>query len=308
MSGRGDPMSMGFCGNRLVRSGEARGEETLSQALAHPHARIYLMQGGQWLVRAPDGRVDAAFAPFEADALGGALGEAVLLGWRPDTGAPRLALALPPGEEAHEVDLADLRALATEGRLDAETEGELAQAQHLLQWHARARFCGSCGAPTRAEIAGFRRRCAGCGTEHFPRTDPVVIMLIHDGAGRCLLGRQRHFRPGMWSCLAGFVEAGETLEDAVRRETMEETGVPVGEVVYHSSQPWPFPGSLMIGCTARAQAIAITRQEDELEDCRWFDAGEVRAMLEETHAEGLSVPNSFAIAHHLARHFADTGG
>ena len=127
-------------------------------------------------------------------------------------------------------------------------------------------------------IGGYRRDCPNCGAEHFPRTDPVVIMLAIDGE-RCLLGRQARFAPGMYSCLAGFVEPGETIEDAVRRETAEEAGITVGRVRYHASQPWPFPSSLMIGCHAEALSRDIVRDDAELEACRWFSRAEVRAML-----------------------------
>ncbi|MFD2237874.1 NAD(+) diphosphatase [Aureimonas populi] len=296
--------AMGFCGNRLVRSGEERSEETLALALRHADARIFLSLGGQWLCRTVEGRADPAFALFEAQALGGALEEAVLLGWRREDGAPRLALALPEGMEAPgEAEPLDLRTLAMEARLDAEAQGELAQGQHLLTWHRRTRFCGLCGGRTVSEIAGYRRRCTACGQMHFPRTDPVAIMLIHDGEGNGLLGRQHHFKPGMWSCLAGFVEPGETIEDAVRRETQEEAGIMVGEVAYEASQPWPFPGSLMIGCRGRALTSDITMQDAELEGCRWFTRAEMQAMLEGRHADGLSLPSNYAIAHQLVRRF-----
>ena len=117
----------------------------------------------------------------------------------------------------------------------------------MLFWHQRHGFCAVCGSPTTVALGGYRRDCAACGAQHFPRTDPVAIMLIHDG-DRALLGRQARFKTGMYSCLAGFVEPGETLEDAVRRETFEEAGIKVGRVAFHASQPWPFPSSLMLGC------------------------------------------------------------
>jgi NAD+ diphosphatase len=155
----------------------------------------------------------------------------------------------------------------------ARSEGALlALARAMIFWHARHRFCGVCGAPTRSEEAGHVRRCtaAGCATMHFPRTDPAVIMLVTDG-DRALLGRNRNFLPGMYSTLAGFVEPGESLEDAVAREVREETAIEVAAVHYHSSQPWPFPANIMLGFYAEAASTAITVDYGELEDARWFE-------------------------------------
>jgi NAD+ diphosphatase len=148
----------------------------------------------------------------------------------------------------------------------------LALARAMVFWHSRHRFCGVCGAPTRSEEAGHVRRCtaAGCATLHFPRTDPAVIMLVTDG-DRALLGRNKNFVPGMYSTLAGFVEPGESLEDAVAREVREETAIEVGAVHYHSSQPWPFPANIMLGFHAEATSTAITVDYGELEDARWFE-------------------------------------
>ncbi|RIY00973.1 NAD(+) diphosphatase [Aureimonas flava] len=296
-----DPPRLGYSRNPLRRDGELRNEASLAEALADPAARVYLTAGGQWLCRG-DETPDPAFSVAEAAALAGDAAIELLLGH--EGGAPRLAAAIAPREPDGDVAGWDLRALGMREVLPPEVEGQLAQAAHLLNWHASARFCGRCGAPTRSEAAGFRRRCTACGHLVFPRTDPVSIMLVHDGAGRCVLGRQPHFAPGMWSCLAGFVEAGETLEDAVRRETLEEAGLAVDEVRYHSSQPWPFPGSLMIGCIARSPHGPIAFDATELEDCRWFDRAEVRAMMENRHPEGLVAPARFAIAHHLLAAFA----
>jgi NAD+ diphosphatase len=145
---------------------------------------------------------------------------------------------------------------------------------------------------------GWKRDCPNCKVEHFPRTDPVVIMLVTSG-DKCLMGRQRHFPPGMWSCLAGFVEAAETIEDAVRREIFEESGIRSTDVTYYMTQPWPYPSSLMIGCTARATSEDIVVDYTELEDARWFDRAEAGLMLKRQHPDGLTGPHPFAIAHHL---------
>ncbi|MEA2934962.1 MAG: diphosphatase [Variibacter sp.] len=176
----------------------------------------------------------------------------------------------------------------------------------MLAWHARHRFCANCGKPTQVVSGGWKRDCAACETEHFPRTDPVVIMLAIDGE-RCLLGRQTRFPPGTYSCLAGFVEPGETIEDAVRRETVEEAGIRCGRVRYFASQPWPFPMSLMIGAHAEATSSTITVDHNELEDARWFERDEVARMLVRAHPDRLSTPPPIAIAHHIIRAWVEAG-
>ena len=168
------------------------------------------------------------------------------------------------------VEFTDLRRV---GPLLARHEGSLlAYARGIAYWHSRHRFCGVCGSPTRSEEGGHVRRCtsAACNAQHFPRTDPAVIMLVHDGE-RCLLGRQRVWLRGMHSTLAGFVEPGESLEEAVAREVEEETAIRVDQVTYHSSQPWPFPASIMLGFHARARSTEIRVDHSELEDARWYE-------------------------------------
>jgi len=145
---------------------------------------------------------------------------------------------------------------------------------------------------------GWKRECPSCKAEHFPRTDPVVIMLVTHG-DKCLLGRQKQFQPGMWSCLAGFVEAAETIEDAVRREIFEESGIRCTDVTYYMTQPWPYPSSLMIGCSARATSDEIVVDRAELEDARWFSRAEVALMHSRQHPDGMFAAHPFAIAHHL---------
>jgi NAD+ diphosphatase len=194
----------------------------------------------------------------------------------------------------------DLRSLAAEGRLAAADLGLLAAARSLLQWHARHRFCANCGSPSAAMDGGWRRVCPACSASHFPRTDPVAIVAVKHG-GRLLLARQPHFPPGMYSALAGFIEPGETIEAAAEREIFEEAGVRLRNVRYRSSQPWPFPSSLMIGLIADAVDDALTVDRSELEDARWFTRDECAAMLAGVHPHGLKAPMPLAIAHHLMR-------
>ena len=296
----------GFSRNTLRRDGELRTEESLAAALAHGEAGLYLSAGGKWLVKTDGPALDARFSVLEAQALAADLDQAILLGFdAADRPALALVVAAQDDEALPGIAAMELRGIAMEGRLDGDTEGRLAQAAHLVGWHAKTRFCGVCGQPTRSAAAGYRRECIACDNVVFPRTDPVTIMLVHDGAERCILGRQPRFPENFWSCLAGFVEPGETLEDAVRRETMEEAGVAVGEISFLASQPWPFPGNLMIGCLGLATTSDITFDTTELEDCRWFSRDEVRAMLAGCHPKGLMVPKPFAIAHHLIKAFAE---
>jgi NAD+ diphosphatase len=184
--------------------------------------------------------------------------------------SPALAAS---GVAAATVRFADLRQVAP--RLDRREGALLALARAMMFWHSRHRYCGLCGSPTRSEEAGYMRRCTNpaCNTLHFPRTDPAVIMLVADG-DRALLGCNKNFPlPGMYSTLAGFVEPGESLEDAVAREVREETGIEIGAVHYHSSQPWPFPANIMLGFVAEALTTEITIEDGELEDARWFERG-----------------------------------
>lgn len=194
----------------------------------------------------------------------------------------------------------DLRSLAMEEALPPEQLGMLAQARSLLQWHERRTYCSNCAAKLEMADAGYRRHCPGCGMDHFPRTDPVAIMVVrHEGC--ILLGRQSSWKPGMYSALAGFVEPGETIEDAARREVFEESGVRVGAVRYVTSQPWPFLSNLMIGLIGEATSAEITLDKNELEDARWFSAAEARMMMDRTHPDGLYAANPYAIAHELVR-------
>ena len=202
--------------------------------------------------------------------------------------------ALPP-DTAFE----DLR--LTGAALPQDEAGLLAYARAMVLWRGRHRHCGACGAPTSSQSAGHVMKCSNpaCGAEHFPRLDPAVIVLVSDGE-RALLGRQASWPAGRYSTIAGFVEPGESLEDAVAREVLEETGVAVHEVSYHSSQPWPFPSSLMIGFMALASAEATIRTDDELEDAHWFTRADVAAGV-----PGLPPPQS--VSYRLIEEWYDAG-
>ena len=171
----------------------------------------------------------------------------------------------------------------------------IAQAKALIDWHQRHGFCPRCGTPTRLVDAGYRRLCGECKAEHFPRTDPVVIMLATDGDA-CLVGRGKQFPRGMFSALAGFVEPGETIEEAVRRELMEEASVKVSEVIYYATQPWPFPSSLMIGCFAKAESRDAKADDIEIAEVRWIERRVARELINGKRIDGIMVPPPIAIA------------
>ncbi len=246
----------------------------------------------------------------EAEALAGEPAEFVFLG-EDDAGAAIFACNVQPHQIAPASamvealkPLVDLRSLAVQGVL-SETELVIAsQARAILGWHALNRCCVRCGSPVRSTEGGWRRTCPSCGLDAYPRTDPAVIMLITHG-GRCLLAHEHRFPEKMYSALAGFVEAGDDIENAVRREVEEEAGVAVGAVRYVASQPWPFPHSLMIGCWGEALGDALTLDPAEIADARWFGREEAAAMLSCTHAHGLFVPPAISMAHTLIRAFVD---
>jgi NAD+ diphosphatase len=296
---------VGFAGNRVDRQSENRSDDAVEVALQDPSARLLLLGGGRIRLRPGNGSFESRFTKDEARELGADLQNAILLGT--SDGRPLLAAPMDRDREspADPVTAIDYRSAYTQGLLDRAGLGELAQGASLLAWHDAHRFCGKCGQPTFARAGGYKRLCGGCGSELFPRTDPVAIMLTVTPE-KCLLGRGRHFVSGMYSALAGFIEPGETIENAVRRETLEEAGIRLGRVVYHASQPWPFPHSLMIGCFGEPLDDEIRADTNELEDCRWFPRVEVAAMLAGAHPGGLGVPPSGAIAHHLIRAWLDS--
>ncbi|QKV19439.1 NAD(+) diphosphatase [Oricola thermophila] len=296
----------GFAGNRLERRSEKRSADSTREALADDRAHLYLLADNRVLLKHDEEIFDPLFAPGEISDLDADIDEAVLLGFEAD-GAPVLAAWTETDREhlPDHIKAIDLRSVYVQGLVPPDRLGAIAQAAALVSWNRTHRFCARCGHPSEITDGGYKRICSQCGTLHFPRTDPVVIMLsVTPDNGSCLLGRSPHFGEGMYSCLAGFVEPGETIENAVRRETKEESGISVGKVAYHASQPWPFPHTLMIGCHAVAESTEITIDE-ELEDCRWFTRAEVRTMLDRTHPDGLCTPPDGAIASLLIRAWVD---
>jgi NAD+ diphosphatase len=294
---------LGYTASLIERAAERRVDTAALAALeADAQARAYVVGGELIVLNKATESHDPLFTLTQARALG-RTGEMVFLGLM--HGMPRFAMMLDANDaealkaKDHLV-VTDLRSIAIRGLVEADHLPPLAEGKALLTWHLRHRFCSNCGAATNVVEAGWRRDCPSCRTQHFPRTDPVVIMLPVAGE-RCLLGRSHRFQTGMWSCLAGFVEPGEAIEDAVRRETREEAGIVCGRVTYFASQPWPFPTSLMIGCHAQALSHEIIIDKNELDDARWFDREEVAAMLLRRHPQGLTTPPTVAIAYHIIR-------
>jgi len=301
----------GFAINRLDRREDLRNKPDAVTALRHrSDTRIAVVAGETPILKRLDGEaLTVWFSHGETEMLGPAA-EEIFMGMAED-GAPRFARLLDkavaePLKERAELFVTDLRSVALKRLVPEDEVGPLGEAKAVLDWHARHRFCAQCGGKTVAGASGWRRECTNCGALHFPRTDPVVIMLVTRGDA-CLLARQARFAPGMYSCIAGFVEPGETLEDAVRRESWEEAGLRVGEVHYLASQPWPFPSSIMMGCIAESLGDEITLDMTELEEGRWFPREEVLQMLEGKHPDGLACPQHIAIANTLVRAWALEG-
>ncbi len=276
-----------FAGGRLDRAGPQRGDEAwVAAGLADPRSRAVFATA--------DGVFLAGDRPALLPLTGAA--EPILLGVT-EAGTALFAV------DATGVDPAALAPAVLTGvrdaaaRLGPEDAGLLAYAAALLNWHRRHHFCANCGAWTEPRQAGHLRACDACSAQHFPRTDPVVIMLVADGRDRVLLGRQAAWPPGRYSALAGFVEPGESLESAVAREVLEETGVRIADPRYAESQPWPFPASLMLGFHARHAGGDPVAADGELEDARWFTRAEVEDALAKRGP--LRLPPPVAIARRL---------
>jgi NAD+ diphosphatase len=290
-----------FVTNILDRAAHLRtNEEKLFALESRRDARAYVIYRDSLLVRQEESGVRALLSIDEALKFGANPGT-VFLGLR--DGAPVFGMGIAPAAAEKlvgrgDVAVTELRGMAMQGVVPPDQLSAIAMAKSMVSWHQRHGFCANCGARTAMKDGGWKRECPSCKAEHFPRTDPVVIMLVALG-DKVLLGRQKQFPPGMYSCLAGFVEAAETIEDAVRREIFEESGIRCTDVAYYMTQPWPYPSSLMIGCTARATNEDVVVDRNELEDARWFDRTEATLMIKRQHPNGLAGPHPFAIAHHL---------
>jgi len=317
MSGRmpspydlGPKPHLGYTQSLIDRVAERRLDAAwLNGRMSDAATRGYVIGTELIVLKKRDGMHDPAFTPDEARALA-PVAESVFLGLI--DGAARFGFGIPQAsaealKERNDLVVIDLRSIAIQGLVAPDHLPPLAEAKAMLHWHARHRHCAVCGAKTDVVEAGWKRACPACKAEHFPRTDPVVIMLAVRG-DRGLLGRSGRFAATMWSCLAGFVEPGEAIEDAVRRETLEEAGIRCGRVKYLFSQPWPFPMSLMIGCHAEALNDNIRMDDNELVDARWFTKDEMAAMLMRQHPEGLTCPPPVAIAHHIIREWVESDG
>ena len=270
-----------FAGPYVDRSAHLRKNRAwLEAAIADAGALVVPVWHGKHLVEQTPERLSAAL--LCRDMLGSidlASAEPIYLGQFREHScfAIEIGSETPPKPTAT-ADYRDLRLLG--GALPADEAGLLAYARGMVLWRSRHRYCGTCGARTHGESAGHVMICtnADCGAHHFPRVDPAIIVLVADDTDqRALLGRQASWPPGRYSTIAGFVEPGESLEDAVAREVLEETGTEVRDVRYHSSQPWPFPSSLMLGFEARSARQQQPRPDDELEDVRWFTRAEIAA-------------------------------
>jgi len=287
-------IATGFTGGWLDRADAVRGDmQALAAALADPRARLMRLTGG-------DPAIDADGA-IAWTSIAEAEGTPIFLGLddqrRPHFAESRAGDAAGPA-----------RSGALMRMLDALPPGDAAifgTVRSITGWHARSGYCANCGSATAIIKGGWARGCPNCGAEHFPRVDPVVIMLAECG-GRALVGRQAAFPPGRYSALAGFVEPGESMEEAVAREVFEEAGVRVSDVRYLASQPWPFPGQLMLAAIATAESNALTIDTKEIEDAFWVTRDEVRAALAGAEDARFLPPPPYAIARTLLEEWTAT--
>ena len=305
-----------FGGSALNRAAELRGTEAQAALQAHPSAKTTLFWRGKPLVQdKADEALGLVWVDLDHPALGRAAYSLVFLGlneekeplfladisiWEPEELPETLNAFLDPSQQVHPAltngeYFAELRVIMTQ--MSARDAELAATGRGLLEWHRTHGYCATCGAASNMAMAGWQRNCPACNRSHFPRTDPVVIMLITHG-NKVLMGRSHAWPEGMYSLLAGFVEPGETLEAAVRREVFEESGIRVGQVGYLASQPWPFPASLMFGCAGEALNEDIVIDPKEIEDALWVSREEMLDVFEGVHPE-IKPARKGAIAHFL---------
>jgi NAD+ diphosphatase len=301
-----------FTGNPLDRASEKRPDTGWIEAKRRdPSTLVLPMWRLQPFLRGPD----SAPAPLELGLMRPGLADSLAA-----PGAPWVFLGLEGRNAMFALDISAAEDPANTGplaglghfrearqaamMLDPRDAAIMGQAKAMIDWHQRHGFCARCGTRTTMADAGYKRVCPNCNAEHFPRTDPVVIMLATHGDA-CLVGRGKQFPRGMFSALAGFIEPGETIEEAVRRELMEEAGLKVGRVTYHTTQPWPFPSSLMIGCYAEAESRDTRVDETEIAEVRWLERDLARRLVKGEGVDGVWVPPAIAIAHHLIKDWAE---
>ena len=298
-----------FVTHVLDRAAHLRNDDAKLLALeGKSDTRAYVVHRDSLVVNKENGGTRALLTIDEAIKYGANPGT-IFLGLRDGAAIFGMGIGAPAVEKLltrQDVGVSELRGMAMQGVVPPDQLSAIAMAKSMVSWHQRHGYCANCGTRSSMTQGGWKRDCPNCKAEHFPRTDPVVIMLVTFG-DKVLLGRQKQFLPGMYSCLAGFVEAAETIEDAVQREIFEESGIRVKDVTYYMTQPWPYPSSLMIGCTARATNEDIIVDHSELEDARWFDRAEATLMIKRQHPDGLAGPHPFAIAHHLLGRWVHAG-
>ena len=300
-----------FAGNPLDRAADRRLDaDWLAGRLDDPNSSAVAVWNGQLLL-GPETQSPRRLALIPASLARGVAGgeeHLLFLGLTPE-GEAMFAVDIDGAADPAEGPLRGLGAFgelrANVARMAIEDAAISATAKAVFEWRRRHRYCSNCGQPSEVAEAGWKRICPACKGEHFPRTDPVVIMLPACG-DRCLLGRAARFPPGWYSCLAGFMEPGESIEEACARELMEESGLKALSVRYHSAQPWPYPSSLMIGLIAEVAEGEATPDETELESVRWFTRAETLALLA-GELEGLGCPPPFAVAHQLITAWAEGG-
>ena len=283
---------LAFTGSRLDRADNIRADADALAGLMNWRARLLLLDG---LMPQMDDHGALGWGTL-ADAAEDA--ELVFLGLDASEGSPKACFAAVPQHGDARPRMANPALWGLMQTLSPDDLAIYGGARSVTDWHARHRFCAACGGPTKLAKGGWQRTCSGCKTEHFPRTDPVTIMLV-EHEGRLLLGRGLGWPDRAYSALAGFVEPGESIEEAVAREVLEESGIIVGDVSYIASQPWPFPSQLMMGCHATATSEEITIDTTELADVRWFTRAEVQAAMDGDADALMNTPPPHAIASYL---------
>ena len=297
-----------FAGNPLDRASDRRGDAAwLAEQLASSESLgIALWNGKPFVEKTKDGAHQIAYLPAKmVEELAGGSERLLFMGLWKETAVFALDIegttdpGLGPLQGLGEFK--DLRQVAMQ--LPATDAAILATAKSMFEWRRRHQHCAVCGQPSVAKEGGWKRQCPSCEAEHFPRTDPVVIMLAYHGE-RCMLGRQEIWPAGMFSALAGFLEPGESIEEACARELAEEAGLRTRQVRYHSTQPWPYPSSLMIGLIAEVEDDEGTPDQTELSEVRWFTREEAKQLLK-GEIEGVFAPPPLAIAHQLIKAWAE---